>query len=119
MFCYNYFIEHVFEQGGGITMQIDRLHLANKFRFVWSLVVILLLLYLGTNIFLEMNIAERIDELKYIEIQIKRGDTIWELAKKFTPNGKDIRKTIYEISLINNLDSLDIYPGQVIKIPTN
>ncbi|QEK12164.1 LysM peptidoglycan-binding domain-containing protein [Crassaminicella thermophila] len=100
-------------------MKINYLRIANNFRFLWLIVVILLFLYLGTNIFFKTNIAERTNKLKYIEIQIKYGDTIWELAKKFTPNDKDIRKTIYEISLINNLDSLDIYPGQVIKIPTD
>ncbi|QZY56940.1 LysM peptidoglycan-binding domain-containing protein [Crassaminicella profunda] len=98
-------------------MQMKQLRIVNKFRFVYSLVIILLVSYCCYSTIFKINIAEGTNELKCVKIHIKYGDTLWELAKKFTPKEKDIRKTIYEISIINELDSLDLYPGQIIKIP--
>ncbi|MCT4618765.1 MAG: LysM peptidoglycan-binding domain-containing protein [Marinisporobacter sp.] len=98
-------------------MQIKQLRIVNKSRFISVVVVILLLVYFCNSIIFKANIAEGTNGIKCVKIHIKDGDTIWDLAKKFTPKEKDIRKTIYEISSINNLDTLDIYPGQIIKIP--
>jgi nucleoid-associated protein YgaU len=55
---------------------------------------------------------------KYVEIYIKPGDTLWDLARKFGNSNKDVRKIVFEICEINHLDTLNIYPGQMIKIPT-
>ncbi|TCO79212.1 LysM peptidoglycan-binding domain-containing protein [Marinisporobacter balticus] len=95
-------------------MRKNHLRIVNRKRFVCTLVVIFLSIYLIANVF---NTAEGADDIKCVQIHIKYGDTIWALAKEFSPKNKDIRKTIYRISIINDLDTLDIYPGQVIKIP--
>jgi len=58
------------------------------------------------------------NEGEYVEIYIKPGDTLWDLAKKFGNSSKDIRKIVFEICEINHLDTFNIYPGQMIKIPT-
>lgn len=98
-------------------MKKHKLRIVNKFKFVCSLVFILLILMFLINISFKTSIAEGTEGLKYVEMHIKTGDTIWGIAKKFTPPNKDIRKTIDEISSMNDLYSFDIYPGQVIKIP--
>lgn len=82
-----------------------------------STISILLLTYLCLSIFLNINIAEGSQIPQFVEVEVKSGDTLWELAKTFGPKNKDIRYSIYEISSLNNLTSLDIFPGQVIKIP--
>lgn len=60
---------------------------------------------------------KKVNEVSYIEIPIKSGDTLWELAKKFSSKEKDVRKAIDKIRYINHLNTLDLYPGQIIKIP--
>ena len=90
----------------------------NKFRFIRCLILIIFLLAVSTGLVMKVSSAEGIQKEKlYFEMYIKSGDTLWDLAKKYTPQGKDLRKTIYEISILNGLDSADIYPGQIIKIP--
>ncbi|WDC83945.1 LysM peptidoglycan-binding domain-containing protein [Caloramator sp. mosi_1] len=53
----------------------------------------------------------------YEEIVVNKGDTLWKISIKHTPKDKDVRKTIYEIRKINNLNDCIIYPGQVLKVP--
>ncbi len=64
-----------------------------------------------------INRVEGYEEPKYIEVVVEGGDTVWGLAREFCSKNRDVRKSVYEIGLINNLNSYDIYPGQVIKIP--
>jgi LysM repeat protein len=52
-------------------------------------------------------------EPAYVSYTVKKGDTLWEIAKKFL--GKGQRYT--EIKTMNGLTSDTIYTGQVLKIP--
>ncbi|AOT72917.1 cell division suppressor protein YneA [Geosporobacter ferrireducens] len=99
-------------------MENPRRLVVNKLRFMRCLALIILLLVASTGLLMKISSAESIrKEKNYFEMYIKSGDTLWDLAKRYTPKGKDLRKTIYEISILNELDSTDIYPGQIIKIP--
>lgn len=91
----------------------------NKFRSMCLLVVVFIIIYLGGNLNLGfgVNVEQEVKEIKIIEIQIKQGDTMWNLARKYTPDNKDVRETLHEIRIINNLESFNIYPGQIIKMP--
>ena len=55
-----------------------------------------------------------------IEIEsvvVQNGDTLWNLARRYYGTKTDLRKVIYEIKEINNMNNSDIRPGQQIKIP--
>lgn len=79
--------------------------------------IMIILFFMISSIFAFINKVEGYQEAKYIEIVVDSGDTVWDLAREFSPKGKDVRKSVYEIGAINNLVSYDIFPGQVIKIP--
>lgn len=83
------------------------------------MIIIFVFLFTAINTITKGISAEGAGEMEYVKISIKSGDTLWRLAKKFTPESKDVRKTIHEIAVINDLHTLDIYPGQVITIPLN
>ena len=51
------------------------------------------------------------------EYVVKKGDTLWTIAKEYNDNRKDIRRYIYEIMEVNCMKSPDLLPGQVILIP--
>ena len=53
----------------------------------------------------------------YIEIIVKRGDTLWNIAIKNMPKKYDVRKMVYEIMKFNEMEDANIYPGDFIKIP--
>lgn len=52
----------------------------------------------------------------YIIVTVRDGDTLWNIAKTHKPH-EDIRKSIYKIEHLNNIDKSIIYPGQQLKIP--
>lgn len=53
----------------------------------------------------------------YKEIEIINGDTLWMLAIDYMPERYDVRKMLYEIKMLNNMETSNVYPGDIIKIP--
>ncbi|SKA86677.1 LysM domain-containing protein [Caloramator quimbayensis] len=58
-------------------------------------------------------------ENTYTRVTIYKGDTLWKIAKEYGPKNKDIRKTIYEIKKINNLETSILIPGEQLIIPAD
>lgn len=56
-------------------------------------------------------------ETSYKNIEIEDGQTLWEIVESEFGNNVDIRKYVYQIKKINNLQNSNIHPGQIIKIP--
>lgn len=54
---------------------------------------------------------------KYTEIRVENGQSLWTIAAKYYNNDCDIRKKIYDIKKINNLEDALLQPGQKLKIP--
>ena len=46
-------------------------------------------------------------------IEVKAGDTLWSIAERLAP-GADPRAMVYELRSINNLDSAQLQPGQIL-----
>ena len=51
------------------------------------------------------------------ELQIRSGDTLWDIATQYKAEGEDTRFFIYEIKKLNNLTGNVIKVGQVLYIP--
>jgi nucleoid-associated protein YgaU len=45
------------------------------------------------------------------------GDTLWDIAAAHTAPGEDVRRVVYEIQRLNDLDGSVILPGQVLQVP--
>jgi len=56
-------------------------------------------------------------EIYYKNIEIKNGQTLWKIVENEFGKDIDIRKYVYKIKKINNLENSNIRPGQVLKIP--
>ena len=52
----------------------------------------------------------------YRHVSVKPGDTLWEIADKYSDN-IEIREYIYIIKKINGLEDATIYAGQKLYIP--
>ena len=50
-------------------------------------------------------------------ITVKSGDTIWSIAGKWSGEREDVNDVIHRIYEANNLNSQQIYPGQILKVP--
>ena len=117
MFGYNYLKmkRTKFQKGD------DYMKIVNKKKFIISTIIIvgsLLLMILSFN-----NTYSKA-QISYKQNYIFEGDTLWSIAKEeINTNeyykGKDIRKVVYEIKQINNLENnKDLVVGQKIIIPT-
>lgn len=56
-------------------------------------------------------------EVYYKDIEIEDGQTLWQIAESEFGKNSDIRKYVYQIKKINNIESSNIVPGQIIKVP--
>lgn len=85
-------------------------------KFVVNVLFILSILFVIT-LFTNFNLANK--QIKTNEIIVQSDDTIWNLAKKACKDKENlnIQNVVIEIKEINNLDSSDIYVGQVLNIP--
>lgn len=89
-----------------------RYRLKNKtrfFTFLSTLIILSVLIAITGNVY-------GYKEPAYRTVVVKGGDTLWNIAKENNSQG-DIRKNIYEIKKINNLDSSEIYEGTQLLIP--
>ncbi len=57
--------------------------------------------------------------IDYMDFQVMEGDTLWAIANEFAQPDQDIRKIIFDIKALNQMDSGYIYPGDILKIPKN
>ena len=63
------------------------------------------------------------EEIKYSEVYVSSGDTLWSIAKSEQENnnyykGKDVREIIFDIKKVNNLSSSELTINQKLLIPS-
>ena len=52
-----------------------------------------------------------------LEHRVTSGETLWEIAGEYTPEGESIHWTVGEIRRLSSLDGSIIHPGQVLTVP--
>ncbi len=97
---------------------MKKYRIANKFRFITSLTVLILLVAIGAGTLLGSFNASGSDVRKYITVKVESGDTLWDLAKTYGPSDYDCRRVIYEIEKINNVSAATLQSVQMLTIPT-
>ncbi|MDR0570657.1 MAG: LysM peptidoglycan-binding domain-containing protein [Clostridiales Family XIII bacterium] len=98
---------------------VHRRHeITSGIRFIVFLVVLSLAMFLTGRFTLVKNSAASVtDPVEYVIEEIKPGDTLWGLAKKYKTDGDDMRKFIFEIKKLNGISDSNVYPGQLVKVP--
>jgi len=74
-----------------------------------SVVFVLLLLASASNA--TSSITET------FEYRVKPGDTLWQIAETYGPDGRDIRSVVATIERINGLDGGILQAGHVLELP--
>ena len=93
----------------------------NKRKFIRSTSITIGLIILF--ILMLSNISFSHTEIKYKEIAVSAGDTLWSIAKYEQNNNlyfedKDVRDIVAEIKLLNNLKTSNLSIGDKLSIPT-
>jgi LysM repeat protein len=85
-----------------------------KIFLFFSILSLAILLSLGMVI---NAYASNGENMGYTEVQVEKGDTLWDLVNKHYTGNEDIREIIYQVQSLNHLKSSAITPRQWIKIP--
>lgn len=100
-----------------MTSRNKKYRIKSKFRFITFLVIVIGITVGIFNICFGLNETTALTKTESTQIEICAGDTLWDIARDYVGNDKDVRKAIYEICEYNDIDAGDIYPGMIISIP--
>ena len=62
-------------------------------------------------------ITPKPEPFEVVSVIVRENETLWQIASRYTTNEIDIRKHIYDIRELNDIDGF-IYPGQQIFVPS-
>ncbi|WP_054870220.1 LysM peptidoglycan-binding domain-containing protein [Caloranaerobacter sp. TR13] len=94
-----------------------KVKIVNKTRFIIFLVISITLILVLISALFKIGKAYSVTYTQYINIEVKAGDTLWNIAKKNNSKKEDIRKLVYKIMELNDLETAKIKPGDIIKVP--
>ena len=97
-----------------------KLKIVNLGKFVRSIAIILGVIIV-ISLFIN-NTTLSNTEIKYKEIYVSNGDTLWSIAKEEKQSNayyedKDIRDIVNNIKSVNKLDNTDLKTNQQLLIP--
>lgn len=100
---------------------MKKFRIVNKKKFVFSIFSIFIFLTIISLFVCKSSYSS--GKLKYKEIEVISGDTLWTIAKEENRNnayyeGKDIRYVVYDIDKLNNIGNNILREGDRIKVPT-
>ncbi len=84
---------------------------------------IIIFIFIGLLITLFLSLVdcsgntERLLDSNTKKIEVKQGDTLWEIASKVNDNTFNKHRLITVIKEINKLDTVIIRSGQVLEVP--
>jgi len=89
----------------------------NPFKMLRSVVcltmLVLTIIYAGN--FVTGGVSASSDEVEYVTVVVRSGDTLWSIAKDNTKG--DVRDKVKELIAFNNLDGSKVELHQRIKVP--
>ena len=88
--------------------------LTNKKRFILFLTITCIALYCAGMIVNAGAVSQ--EEAIHNTYIVHKGDTLWEIASDYCPDG-DLRQYVFELKKLNQIINDTIYDGQIIQIP--
>jgi hypothetical protein len=85
--------------------------------FAFITFIFLIFSFILTLVFNVSKAHGSIYSQEYKIYHVVTGDSLWDISLKYMPEGYDVRKMIYEIKKINDMDTSEIFHGDIIKIP--
>jgi len=81
-----------------------------------KLCLVIAVLVLVSGIIINHAVAQGTSAMEDLEIwKVRQGDTLWDIANQHRGR-TDVRKYIFQIKKLNDIDS-NIYPGQELFLP--
>lgn len=89
----------------------------SSFRFTIFVALVIIAFVIISNSLLGLSDVSGLTENEYLEVTIESGDTLWNIADKYMPDGNDLRKCVHVLCQVNSITADSIYPGQIILVP--
>lgn len=99
------------------TTRRKKYRITSKFRFITSIVIMLMMLTASFNIITGFHVSTALTKPQYTNVQVTYGDTLWDIACQYKSDDTDIRKAVYDICKVNDIEASDLKPGMTLKIP--
>lgn len=100
-----------------ISGKLYRIKSGSRFTFFIALLIVFVVM--ASNTLLGLNNASSLTQKEYIQIEVERGDTLWDIANKYMPESKDIRRSVYTLCDVNGIAAHELKEGQILIIPVN
>lgn len=100
----------------GVIYMSKKIYLKNPIRLLVTFIVAIIMSICFVLLF--QSSASGNDIPKYSIIKIAKGDTLWNIARKYNFDNMDLRDKIDEIKELNGISS-NIHIGQELKIKVN
>ena len=84
-------------------------------KIIIAAITVIIATFLLMSIFSIIGFGE--NEQEYIRHQVEAGDSLWTIALEYYDEDIDIRKAVYHIKKLNNIESAIINPGNELLIP--
>lgn len=89
----------------------------SRFRFTVFVVLTIVLMTTAVNFALGLNTAASSTVQEYMDVEIKSGDTLWNIAETYMPDNMDTREAVYQICSLNDISADELYAGMTIQVP--
>ena len=94
-----------------------RYRISNRFRFTVFVVLTIILLTTAINFALGLNTAASLTIQDYMDVEVKSGDTLWNIAQAYMPDDMDTRKAVFQLCSLNDISADQLYAGMTIQVP--
>ena len=91
--------------------------ISNRFRFTVFVVLTIILLTTVINFALGLNTAASLTVQEYMDVEVKSGDTLWNIAQDYMPDAMDTRKAVLQLCSLNDISADQLYAGMTIQVP--
>ena len=106
-------IEQMFK---GVKTMKKTYRIKNKFRFTLFVAVMVVVFSVLIGAIAPVKVHAD-SSIRYVEVKVCGGDTLWSLASEYGDQNKDIRENIYDICRINGISAETLREGDTIIIP--
>lgn len=101
----------------GVIQMSKNYRIKSRFRFTVFVVLTIVLMTTAANFALGLNTAASSTVQEYMDVEIKSGDTLWNIAETYMPDNMDTRKAVYQICSLNDISADELYAGMTIQVP--
>ena len=97
--------------------KMKKYKITSKIRFTVFMVIMILCLVTTVGTAIGNNTANSTSMNQYNCVEVKSGDTLWNIASEYKPTNKDVRQVVYDICQTNDISADQLTTGQKILVP--